>query len=284
MDVMLTYLAGSSVSVLENVMVEKEHLASAVYHSTDTRPDLVIWFTLSSVATEKLADVEKRLFELLKDTASKPLDMSYMKDQCIRRLRRQIKYAYENSNQIWADPVIEDHLFGNRDGSDLRKGMGSIEEFDELEKWSDTQWREFLRKWLADAHHVSILGVPSKKLSKKLKADEKARTKAQQDRLGEEGLKKLAEKLKEAVAENEKEVPKEVLEQFKIPALIRFISFLPSPPAQASQGRWVILITTFRRSSTRTRLIFRYSFTSSIYPRTSCTGVWFCRLAPCQCN
>ncbi|KAJ9668822.1 hypothetical protein H2201_001068 [Coniosporium apollinis] len=236
MDVMLTYLAGSSVSVLENVMVEKEHLASAVYHSTDTRPDLVIWFTLSSVATEKLADVEKRLFELLKDTASKPLDMSYMKDQCIRRLRRQIKYAYENSNQIWADPVIEDHLFGNRDGSDLRKGMGSIEEFDELEKWSDTQWREFLRKWLADAHHVSILGVPSKKLSKKLKADEKARTKAQQDRLGEEGLKKLAEKLKEAVAENEKEVPKEVLEQFKIPGTDS-IHFFPTVTARSGLAR-----------------------------------------------
>lgn len=235
-DVMLTYLAGSSVSVLENVMVEKEHLASAVYHSTDTRPDLVIWFTLSSVATEKLADVEKRLLELLKDTASKPLDMSYMKDQCIRRLRRQIKYAYENSNQIWADPVIEDHLFGNRDGSDLRKGMGSIEEFDELEKWSDTQWRQFLSKWLADAHHVSILGVPSKKLSKKLKADEKARTKAQQERLGEEGLKKLAEKLKEAVAENEKEVPKEVLEQFEIPGTDS-IHFFPTVTARSGLAK-----------------------------------------------
>ena len=216
MNVLLTYLAESSVSLLVNTLVEKEQLASGVYHQIDMRPDTVIWFTLSSVATEKLADVEKRFFEILRDAASKPLDMAYLKE-CLHRFKRQVKFATESSNGIFADPIIEDHLFGNRDGSDLIDSLATLKVFDEADEWSDTDWRDFLKKWISDAHHVSILGVPSAKLSKKLKRDEKARVKAQQERLGEEGLKKLAKKLEEAKAENDKEIPKEILEKFEIP-------------------------------------------------------------------
>lgn len=195
-----------------------------VWYSTDTRPDVTVWFNLSSVETSKLADVEKRLFELLKETASKKLDMSYMKD-CLVRFRRQLKFKCESSGDFFATPVIEDHLFGNRDGKDLRQ-LSTLEELDVLEGWSDKQWRAFLSTWLADAHHVSILGVPSKKMSAKLKSEEKARVKAQQDKLGEAGLKKLAEKLKEAQEDNDKPIPDAMLEAFPVPGTssIHFIS------------------------------------------------------------
>jgi Zn-dependent M16 (insulinase) family peptidase len=78
LNAMLMYLAGSSVSVLVNTLVEKEHLASMVYFWVKTHYDLIIWFTITSVETEKLADVEKRFFEVLRDHASKPLDMAYL--------------------------------------------------------------------------------------------------------------------------------------------------------------------------------------------------------------
>lgn len=60
LNTILMYLAGSSVSVLVNTLVEKEHLASMVYFWVKTHYDLIIWFTLTSVETEKLAEVEKR--------------------------------------------------------------------------------------------------------------------------------------------------------------------------------------------------------------------------------
>jgi len=144
LTVLLTYLAGSSVSVLENIMVEKEELASAIYHNWDARPNSVIWFQPSGVATEKLADVEKRLFEILKDVASKPLDMNYMLD-CIKRERRRVKFQAEICGGFYADGIINDFLFGKRDGSTL-KDLGTITEYDTLEKWTDEQWRVFLRK------------------------------------------------------------------------------------------------------------------------------------------
>lgn len=203
-------------SILVNTLVEKEHLASAVYYQVDMRTDLVIWFTLSSVATEKLAEVEKRFFEVLNEAQEKPLDLNYMRD-CIRRFKRQVKYATETSDSVFADPIIENHLFGWRDGTHLHESLENLDTFDELHEWEEQQWKTFMKKYLSEGHHVSILGKPSSKLNKKLKKAEKARVKEQQDRLGEEGLKKLAKKLDEAKAENDKEIPKEILEGFKIP-------------------------------------------------------------------
>ena len=65
------YLAGSSASLLENVLVEKEQVASAVYFATEDRPSIEIQFNLTSVETDKLEQVERRFFEVLKDAMEK---------------------------------------------------------------------------------------------------------------------------------------------------------------------------------------------------------------------
>jgi Zn-dependent M16 (insulinase) family peptidase len=137
LNTLLAYLAGSSASVLENVMVEKEELASSIGYRGDCRPNSVILFSLSGVATEKLAFVEKRFFEILKDVASKSLNMNYMLD-CVRRRRRLEKFQAESSWHFYAIGIINDFLFGKRDGSTL-KGHSTINEFEILETWTDSQ-------------------------------------------------------------------------------------------------------------------------------------------------
>jgi Zn-dependent M16 (insulinase) family peptidase len=216
-NTLLMYLAGSSVSVLVNTLVEKEHLASMVYTWVKGHYDMIIWWTISSVKTAKLADVEKRFFEVLEEHASKPLDLSYLKD-CLHRFERQTRYGSEIGNDEYKDAIIKDHLFGNRDGSDLEEGMATLNVFKELEKWTEEQWRDYLKKWMVDAHHVSLLGKPSLALSDKMKAEEVARVKAQQEKLGEEGLKRLAEKLKAAQDENDKPIPEEIIASVKVPS------------------------------------------------------------------
>ncbi|KAK2753578.1 hypothetical protein FQN54_007355 [Arachnomyces sp. PD_36] len=214
-NVVLLYLAGSSATVLENILVEKEQLASAVYYCTDDHPSIEIRFTLTSVATEDLARVEKRFFEVLKEAMAKEIDMEYM-HECIRRHVRGWKFATEVSTSSFSEFVITDFLYGKRDGSTLLQ-VSTIKEYDELNKWTDAQWRGFINKWIAEAPHVSILGVPSAKLAEKLKTDEEARVEAQKKKLGEDGLKKLEERLEKAKAENDKEIPKDMLAQFKVP-------------------------------------------------------------------
>ncbi|KAJ5747682.1 uncharacterized protein N7511_009378 [Penicillium nucicola] len=214
-NVSLLYLAGSSAALLENIIVEKEQLASAVYYSTEDHPNMEIRFTLTSVATEKLEQVEKRFFEILQDAMSKDLDMKYLKE-CIDRQRRTWKFSTETSASSFAEYVISDFLFGKRDGSTMMD-VASLKEYDTLKTWSQDQWREFIKKWISDAPHVTILGVPSHKMSEALKKDEEDRVAAQKERLGEKGLKELADKLENAKAENDKEIPQEILEKFAIP-------------------------------------------------------------------
>ncbi|KAI4206241.1 MAG: hypothetical protein LQ346_001212 [Caloplaca aetnensis] len=217
LNTLLVYLAGSSASVLENTLVEREQVASAVYYSIEIRPQILIQFNLSSVATDRLEQVEQRFFEVLRETASKPLDMTYLKD-CITRERRMIKNSVESSATPFSEPIIYDFLFADRDGSMLKADLSSLKEFDELATWPEEKWQRLIKGWMSDAHHVTILGKPSAMLSKKLKSEERARVEEQKKKLGPEGLKTLEKKLADAKAENDREIPKGVLEQFPVPS------------------------------------------------------------------
>ncbi|KAL4982587.1 Metalloenzyme, LuxS/M16 peptidase-like protein [Aspergillus falconensis] len=234
-NVTLLYLAGSSASLLDNILVEKEQLASAVYYATEDRPSLEIRFTLTSVETKKLAQAEKRFFEVLKDAMNKDLDMKYL-HECIDRQRRTWKFSTESSASSFAEYVISDFLFGKKDGSTLLD-VTSLKEYEILEKWTQDDWRAFIKKWISDAPHVTILGTPSAKMSETLKKTEEARVAAQKEKLGEDGLKKLAEKLEKAKAENDKEIPREMLEQFKIPGIesIHFVETMTARSGAALQ-------------------------------------------------
>ncbi|OAX84996.1 hypothetical protein ACJ72_00621 [Emergomyces africanus] len=230
LNVALLYLAGSPATILENTLVEKEHLASAVFYTTSETPRTEIAFTLSSVATEKLEQVERRFFEVLTEAMRNEIDIEYMRE-CVRRQRRSWKFATESSVVPFTGYVISDFLFGKRDGSTLRS-IASLQEYDELEKWHDYQWRGFIKQWISEAPHVSILGVPSAKLAAKLKADDESRVAARIAALGEKGLKQLAEKLEEAKAENDKEIPQEDLAKFKIPG-VETIPFIKTTTARS---------------------------------------------------
>lgn len=234
MNALMTYLSGSSVAVLENVMVEKEALASSVSYWFDSRPNSVIWLQPTGVATEKLAFVEQRLISLLKEVASKPLDMSYM-NECIQRERRQVKAQAEESESFYANNIITDYLFGSRNGSTLKE-IANLEEYDILEKWTDAQWRAFLRTWISDAHHISILGTPSLKLATKLKEDDAARIEKRKQEFGAEGLQKLAQKLEDAKKQNEVEIPASLLEKWQIPP-VESIHLIKSQTARSGKAR-----------------------------------------------
>ncbi|PLB34412.1 putative zinc metalloprotease [Aspergillus candidus] len=233
LNVSLQYLAGSSASLLDNILVEKEQLASAVFYATDDHPSIEIRFTLTSVETEKLAEVEKRFFDVLKEAMDKELDMRYLKE-CIDRQRRTWKFSTESSASSFAEYAISDFLYGKRDGSTMLD-VATLKEYDTLEQWKETEWRSFIKKWISDAPHVTILGVPSTKMSDTLKQEEESRVAAQKKRLGEKGLKELADRLEKAKAENDKDIPKEMLGKFEIPG-IESIHFVESTTARSGEA------------------------------------------------
>ena len=235
MNVLLRYLAGSSASVLENTIVEKEQIASAVIYECEYRPKTVIQFTLTSVATQELERVEARFHELLNETAAKPIDLIYMRD-CIQREKRQVKFYAESSGGFFTNPIVKDFLFGKRDGSTLKADLENLGEYQTLESWEDHTWRHWLKVWLSEAHYISVIGKPSADLPEKIESREKARIAARKEQLGIEGLDDLSARLAAAKAENDKEVPKEVLEQFEVPN-ISSIQFINTMTARSGSAR-----------------------------------------------
>lgn len=236
LNILLTYLAGSSISVLENKLVEQEQLASSVTTWWDARPKSVIWLQPTSVKAEKMAEVEQRMFQILKEVAANPFNMEYMQ-AIVQRERRQVKFQAESSPEFFSSNVINDFLFGRRGGD--KPGildLATIKEYDELEQWTSDQWQTFLKKWISDAPHVTILGKPSKAMAEKMKADETARVTAQKEALGPEGLAQKKKQLEEATAKNDAPIPAEILEQWPVPG-VSSIHFIKSETARAGLAR-----------------------------------------------
>jgi len=71
--------------------------------------------------------------------------------------------------------------------------------------------------------------------SLKLMCRQGARIEARKQQLGEAGLKELAEKLELAKAENNKPIPKEVIDQFTIPG-VESIHFIPTVVCTSGLG------------------------------------------------
>lgn len=236
MEVLSVYLAGSSVSVLESKLVEIEDpWASSAAFYFETRPQMAIWIQLTAVETKKLQGALNALLRVLKEASENPLNFDYLK-QIIRRDKRQRKYYAEQSGGMLSRPVINDHLFGKRDGSELKASLETLSMYDVLEKWSEQQWRDYLKKWFVDNPHVGILGKPSAAMAKRIEEEDKKRVAERKEKLGKQGLEELKRKLEAAKAENEKEVPRSILEDFKVPD-VESIHFIKTQTARGGLAK-----------------------------------------------
>ena len=158
-----------------------------------------------------------------------------MKD-CIKRERRQVKFYAETSAQFFTGPIINDFLFGKRDGSTLKESLGDLSEYDTLETWDDHQWRYWMRVWLAEARHATVLGRPSADQPEKIESEEQARLQARKERLGTEGLEELKTKLTAAKKLNDEEIPKELISRFEVPDTTS-INFVKTVTARSGTAR-----------------------------------------------
>ena len=235
MNILLRFLAGSSASVLEHTLVDTEQIASGIYYDIEYRPRILVQFTLASVATEELEHVAARFLGLLRETAAQPINLEYIKD-CITRERRQVKFYAETSANFLTKPIINDFLFGKRDGSMFKENLGNLTEYDTLETWDDQQWRYWLNKWLAEAPHAIVIGRPSADRSEKIESEEQARIAARKQRLGTEGLQGLEAKLTAAQKLNNKEIPDEIVSKFEIPDTAS-ITFIQTATARSGSAR-----------------------------------------------
>ncbi|KII93562.1 hypothetical protein PLICRDRAFT_49603 [Plicaturopsis crispa FD-325 SS-3] len=241
LDVLGTYLTSSPVAPLNKEYVETESpLCTYIYFSEDTRATLVdLPIYIGSVPTEHLDTFDAKLKKSLQKVADDGLDMSRMA-MVINRDERQLLSKLESAKgDVFSGTIITDHLYGKRDGSELKDSMDEINQYAALRKWTSKQWTDLLRKYYIDPASIVVLGKPSAALATKLEKDEKARVEAQVAKLGPEGLAKAAKELEEAKAEHDRPIPQDVLKGFPVPS-VKSISWIPVQSLQEKgKGRAV---------------------------------------------
>lgn len=228
LDILSTYLAGSTVAPLNKEFVEVENpLCSYVYFSEDVRAthiDIPIY--IGSVPTEHLEEFPKKLKSSLEKIANEGLDMERMQ-VIINRDRRQLKSKLESAKgDTFSSTVINDVLYGQENGSELLSSMDDMNYYNQLTSWTKDQWSDLLRKYYVDPPSAVIIGKPSAKLAEKIEKDELARTEAQVKALGPEGLKKAAAELETAKAEHDRPIPDGILSKFPVPD-VKSIAWIP---------------------------------------------------------
>lgn len=236
LDVLGQYLSHTAISPLQAALVElEEPLCTDIEFYVSDRLRSVISLSLSSVPTELLADVEDKLFAQLNSISQENMDMTRMY-ALIDKNKLKVKNAVESDpHSAFATPIITDFLYGTRDGNSLRESLDDIKYLDLVKSWTADKWQLFMRKWLIENPHVTILGQPSAAMSKVTQSNEEARIHAQADRLGSAGLKELEVKLKHAQDTNDAPIPSEIIENFPIPS-IDGINYIRPNTAQTGLG------------------------------------------------
>ncbi|KAJ7619113.1 Metalloenzyme, LuxS/M16 peptidase-like protein [Mycena polygramma] len=231
LDIIGTYLTSSSVAPLN-----KEYIEIDTPLWIRGPPPVYLPIYIGSIPTELLNDFDNKLKASLRRIVAEGIDMERMA-MVINRDERQLRSKLESAKgDTFSSTVITDFLYGAEDGSELEASMDEINQYAEIREWTSKQWTDLLQKYYIDSHSVVVRGKPSASLAKKLESDEKARTAAQVERLGPEGLKKAAQELEEAKAEHDKPIPTEILLDFAVPS-VKSISFIPCRAATAKVAK-----------------------------------------------
>ncbi|CCG82102.1 putative Zinc metalloprotease [Taphrina deformans PYCC 5710] len=226
LDLVGQYLTHSAISPLQDGMVEIEDpLCTDIDFYTSDRLKSIISASLASVPTEMLEDAEKKFFEILQQTQSSDIDMKRMQALIVKD-KLKVKNAVESDpHSAFSTPIIVDYVYGSRDGASLRESLDDEKYLDIVSKWSSAEWQEFIRRWLLDNPHLTILGKPSAEMAKKVQEDEVARIAAQVEKLGDKGLSDLEKRLHHAQTTNDMPIPNDLIQNFPVPSVdgINFI-------------------------------------------------------------
>ncbi|KAG8934411.1 hypothetical protein FRC02_010045 [Tulasnella sp. 418] len=218
-DMLGTYLTRGPVALLNKEFVEIPSPVSTFINFWNTiRASFValeIYF--ASVPIEHLSTLDEKLRKSLQNFAKEGIDMERMRILLKRERLKLMNKLEAEGGDVFTLSVIEDIMYGAKDGSELEPAMAEMKRFAELETWTSQQWTDLLTKYYISNPYIAVQAKPSADLAAKLEREAKARIEEQKAKLGPSGLQQLAKLLEDAKKEHEKEIPKELLTSFAVP-------------------------------------------------------------------
>ncbi|KAI7904653.1 Metalloenzyme, LuxS/M16 peptidase-like protein [Cokeromyces recurvatus] len=230
LEVLNVYLTDSPVSVLQKEFVEIEDaLCTDVYfHITDHLKSSLM-FTASSVPIEEMEHFPIKFFDTLRRLVdTNDIDMTRMATVIEKERLKLLNSAETDAHDTAALVAITDFLYGSPDGENLKEAVKDQDYLNILSKYTVSDWLNVIKRWYLDAPHVTLYGKPSAEFADQQTEEETNRIEKQRADLGDKRLEELQRELEDAKAKNDVPVPKEILEDFKIPSAstIQFINVI----------------------------------------------------------
>jgi len=252
LSLMWDYLTDSAASPLQLAFVENDDpLCADVGPAQDVFKEGYhqLWF--QEVDIEKMEEVVPLFYEVVAQQAGvakasaedddASFDMARMHTVIRRYRRRLLAQAERRPTYAIVDGVVRNFIYGPRAGEPYgeegKEGVTSpqdemealrsdvdilpiLEEACEGKLAGDASyWQGLMREFILDRPMAVVLGKPSAAMSKEISDGEKEREAQQAKDLGEDGLERLSKTLEDAMAENEKAIPEEILTSLPIPDL-----------------------------------------------------------------
>lgn len=226
-DMVGSYLSDQPISILNKQLVEVENpLATDISYGTDDFVRTGLNLSVSGVPTASLEEVDEKIKAILKEqTSVDNLDLKYMQQVVNQQTLKYIANT-EKDPSTFSNVAILEFIYGKTDSSDLARWTKDLKEFETLRTWTTEQWCEIIDKYFVKNASATILGNPSTKLNKQMKAENKARANKIKSELGPDGLLEKKKRLEDAQTKNDQPIPDEIITSFgkPDPSKIQFIS------------------------------------------------------------
>lgn len=227
--ILMKYLCDTSVSPLQQSFIEiDDPFASRVSYNITENSTSLLFFTFENVPLDKIDFIYERLIQLLVDIANGKEKLDE------HRLRIVFeKYILERLSSLENSPhdditfhILGDFLYANKD-EDFQKRLNVTDIITKLQEENLDYWLNLLRKYFIDNRNVTVRAVPSIAEKEKLAKDEAERVENRRLELGEDGLAQKGKELEEAMTENDKPPPLEMLTSLPVPSTksIKFHQF-----------------------------------------------------------
>ncbi|XP_064616831.1 uncharacterized protein C05D11.1-like [Liolophura sinensis] len=230
--VLLEYLTETPIAPFQRDFVEiNDPLCSKVGYNVINNAECCITMIYKNVPKEKLDVIKTKQEQLLRklSTREEAIDMKRMETVIHKRILEALNSVEDDPHSTLAFICIEDFLFGDTQ-DDLEIKVNAIRSYRKMKSEPENFWRNLLNQYFVDKPYILIIGDPSKSLMEEMGQSEKDRIADQQKILGESGLKKKGDVLEEAIEENEKEAPEDVITKVAVPDVAK-IQFLPIKPS-----------------------------------------------------
>ncbi|TRY64379.1 hypothetical protein TCAL_03614, partial [Tigriopus californicus] len=215
---MMEYLTDSPISPFQAAFVEADHpLASDVsYHMIENR-DCTVFLSFDNVPLGDVHQIQPVTAQTLDQVLDSGVDLHRMKTLIEQRILRELGEREHGPHDLIAQLAISQYLYGTSE-QDFKERANALQAYRRLSEETHEFWLDLL----SDIHRkpkAVVIGRPSVQLQTDLANEESDRIKQRVNQLGDDGLKALAKEVENAMAENDVDVPVEILDAFPVPSV-----------------------------------------------------------------